>query len=465
MLSIAGLQVWHHGSQVLVHHEKVMLMLLLDDAGGKMTKPSYPTGVENHGGSLRIWFIYKGIRVRENLGVPDTPKNRKIAGELRSSVCFSIKMGSFNYLAQFPNSSNLKRFGVESKEISVGDLAELWLDLKKMEISENAMGRYRSTIRNMVPRIGATRQASSVTKEDLMVIRKELLTGYQTPKTGHKVIVKGRTVPTVNFYMGVIANMFRFATDSGYIRENPFNGLSPLKKSRVEPDPLTREEFTRLIDACRHQQTKNMWSLAVYTGIRHGELVSLAWEDIDLKAGTMTIRRNHVRKESFSLPKTDAGTDRVIFLVKPALNILKNQAEMTRLGKQHLVDVALREYGRSEQHPCTFVFNPQLVTRNGLAGHHYSVMSIHQSWEKAMRRAGIRYRKAYQSRHTYACWSLSAGANPNFIATQLGHTDAQMVYKVYGKWMSDKNHDQLAILNQSLTADAPPMPHASTYQG
>ncbi|MEK8802996.1 DUF3596 domain-containing protein, partial [Escherichia coli] len=35
----------------------------------------YPTGVENHGGKLRIWFVYKGVRVRENLGVPDTAKN------------------------------------------------------------------------------------------------------------------------------------------------------------------------------------------------------------------------------------------------------------------------------------------------------------------------------------------------------------------------------------------------------
>ncbi|MBB9784533.1 DUF3596 domain-containing protein [Escherichia coli] len=25
----------------------------------------YPTGVENHGGKLRIWFVYKGVRVRE----------------------------------------------------------------------------------------------------------------------------------------------------------------------------------------------------------------------------------------------------------------------------------------------------------------------------------------------------------------------------------------------------------------
>lgn len=42
----------------------------------------YPTGVENHGGKLRIWFVYKGVRVRENLGVPDTAKNRRVAGDI-----------------------------------------------------------------------------------------------------------------------------------------------------------------------------------------------------------------------------------------------------------------------------------------------------------------------------------------------------------------------------------------------
>lgn len=54
-----------------------------------MTK--YPTGVECHGGTLRIWFMYQGIRVRESLGVPDTTKNRRIAGELRTSINYAIK--------------------------------------------------------------------------------------------------------------------------------------------------------------------------------------------------------------------------------------------------------------------------------------------------------------------------------------------------------------------------------------
>jgi integrase len=44
-------------------------------------------------------------------------------------VCFSIKTGNFNYAAQFPDSPNLKRFGVESKEITVLELANKWLEL------------------------------------------------------------------------------------------------------------------------------------------------------------------------------------------------------------------------------------------------------------------------------------------------------------------------------------------------
>ncbi|MDQ9239991.1 tyrosine-type recombinase/integrase [Escherichia marmotae] len=425
-----------------------------------MAKTAYPTGVENHGGSLRIWFMYKGTRARESLGVPDTPKNRKIAGELRASVCFSIKTGNFDYAAQFPDSPNLRKFGAESKEITVADLAEKWLDLKKLEISTNAMGRYSSIVRNMVPRIGGNRLASAVTQEELLFIRKDLLTGYHVLKRGQKTPIKGRSVPTVNNYMNTMAGMFQFAADSGYIKENPFAAISQLKRSRTEPDPLTRDEFVRLINAFKHQQLKNMWSLAVYTGVRHGELVSLAWEDIDLKAGTMTIRRNHTLTKEFTLPKTEAGTNRVINLIQPAIEVLKNQAEMTRLGKQYQVEVKLREYGRTEMHPCTFVFNPQIVTRNGLAGYHYAVGSINQSWETAMRRAGIRYRKAYQSRHTYACWSLTAGANPNFIAKQMGHSDAQMVYRVYGSWMAENNQDQVSILNQKLSEFAPSMPHA-----
>ncbi len=82
----------------------------------------------------------------------------------------------------------------------------------------------------------------------------------------------------------------------------------------------------------------------------------------------MIIGRNLTSQKEFTHPRTEACTDRVINLISPTIDILKNQAEMTRLGKQYQIEVKLMEDGRSEIHPCTFVFNPQIVTRNGLAG-------------------------------------------------------------------------------------------------
>ncbi|EZI31233.1 tyrosine-type recombinase/integrase [Pantoea agglomerans] len=110
-----------------------------------------------------------------------------------------------------------------------------------------------------------------------------------------------------------------------------------------------------------------------------------------------------------------------------------------------------REYGERIEEQKTFVFNPCVNAVNGRSGAYYSTESLGQIWTGALRRAGLRHRKAYQSRHTFACWALSAGANPNYVASQMGHSDAQMVYRVYGAWMSENNTDQLSLINTKMS--------------
>ncbi|EOL9050837.1 tyrosine-type recombinase/integrase [Cronobacter turicensis] len=420
----------------------------------------YPTGVENHGGKLRIWFIYKGVRVRENLGVPDSPKNRKKAGELRNAICYAIKTGTFDYAAQFPDSRHLARFGVAKPDIDFATISEKWLSLKEIDVCKNTYVRYEAAIKNVMPYIGADTLIASINQEFLLSLRRELLLGFQRPKHWHTEPIKGRTASTVNYYMLVINGILEFASHNDYIPVNPMRNITSLKRAKSEPDPLTKDEFERLIAACDNSQLKNLWSLAVYTGMRHGEICALAWEDVDLKAGTITVTRNYTAARNFTPPKTDAGTDRKIVLIDAAIDVLRDQAELTRLGKQHDISVNLREYGKKRLDKCTFVFSPGLFTKNPHCGINYATGSLNLSWASAMRRAGIRHRKAYQSRHTYACWALSAGANPNFIAAQMGHANARMVYQVYGKWMSENDGDQLSILNKSITAIAPRMPQS-----
>lgn len=424
-----------------------------------MTK--YPTGVECHGGTLRIWFMYQGGRVRESLGVPDTVKNRRMAGELRTSICYAIKTGTFNYASQFPESPNLPKFGFVRPGVTIGELSDKWLALKKMEITRNAYNRYVSYISICSAFLGPGKTVNSISNEDILTLRKELLTGAQLlgKYQKNRSSKKGRTVRTVNVYLNAMAGMFKFAELNGYLDRSPFAGIDPLRKSKSDPDPLTREEYLRFIDKCPGEQIRNLWIIAVNTGMRHGEICALSWEDIDTKNWTITVSRNIAIKGHFTPPKTECG-NRTITLTDAAIQAIKSQMAYTRLGTQHQIDVHLREYGKKRTDLCTFVFVPKLTARNGKGGEWYAPGSFAATWNNILTRAGIRHRRAYESRHTFACWALSAGANPNFIATQMGHNSAQMVYSVYGKWMTDNNTNQLAILNANFGGDAPQMPQA-----
>jgi integrase len=56
-------------------------------------------------------------------------------------------------------------------------------------------------------------------------------------------------------------------------------------------------------------------------------------------------------------------------------------------------------------------------------------------WQPALKRLGIRMRRPYQTRHTYATTALMAGVNPSYISRQMGHRSPKMLFSVYAKWI------------------------------
>ncbi|MGF1834805.1 hypothetical protein [Photobacterium sanguinicancri] len=83
----------------------------------------------------------------------------------------------------------------------------------------------------------------------------------------------------------------------------------------------------------------------VYTDLRHGELLALAWEDIDLEAGTITVKRNLTLEEVFKLPKTRSG-ERVISRLNPAIDALKRLVATTFMYSITEKDVLPYEHGK-----------------------------------------------------------------------------------------------------------------------
>lgn len=77
-------------------------------------------------------------------------------------------------------------------------------------------------------------------------------------------------------------------------------------------------------------------------------------------------------------------------------------------------------------------------------------------WRLILKLAGVRYRNPYQTRHTFASNLLMLGANPLYVATQMGHEDTTMITKHYGKWIADGiDGDKRVCLEAIYTQIAP----------
>ncbi|MFY7164985.1 Arm DNA-binding domain-containing protein [Enterobacter cloacae complex sp. SHL012] len=414
---------------------------------------NFPTGVELHNGKIRITFTYRGIRCREVLrGWVVNSSNIKKAGNLRAVIVSEIQFGQFDYAARFPESKALKKFSSTKRIGTFNDLCEFFIDTKALEVSEATLHSIVSVVNTLKRVVGENTRLVDIQHADVLNYRKELLTGEVVNPSMPNRSKKGRAPSTVNKQMAVLSEMLKLANRSQFILHAPYEGVSRLKLSKADPDPLLLHEYHALI-ALLPRKWVLIIIVSVHTGMRPGEVCALAWDDIDLKKGEIHVSRSLTNKGLFVPPKTDAGI-RTITLLKPALDALKEQYEITGNSPRQQIIFHHRELGKTETQNLRFVFSPERCTSG--KNRYFSKNSISYGWKRGTKLSGIRERNPYQSRHTYACWTLMAGANPSFIASQMGHEDARMVYEVYSKWIGDMNQDQVNMLNNQMPTAMPP---------
>ncbi len=177
-------------------------------------------------------------------------------------------------------------------------------------------------------------------------------------------------------------------------------------------DPFDKQEVKALLEAAHHEQIKNLFQFAFFTGLRTSELIALEWGDIDLPNGVINVVRAVVKKQ-IKGTKTSAGK-RKVMLLPPAIEALKAQMQYTFDNDQR-------------------VFHNPRTNQPWETDHQIR----RTAWVHTIKKAGIRYRNPYQTRHTYASMMSSGGENIMWVASQMGHVDTEMVMKTYGKWIPD----------------------------
>jgi len=382
-----------------------------------------PKGVELHGKALRISFYINRKRYKETLGLPPTKQNIKYAKGLRQTIVHEICVGTFNYVYHFPNS---KHAGGERFIGAIEDLAAEFLKQKTHMLRRSSLERVDIAIRCFLEIYGPKRNIDTISPRSLMHFMSEL--------------VIGRNGATVNNHITTINSFLKWLHKMEYINKDYSDILVKVKEAPSDINPFSFDEVQSTIENCHVLQHKNLITVAVYTGLRTGELTTLAWEDVDLNSGVLHIRRSAYKDRGLKTTKTDK--DRFVDLFPPAIEALKSQRALTLNesfpAKEHKIELPDKSF-RTEK--LRFVFNPKAVrAQKGSAHDYYGHRAIQRIWASMCSKAEVQYRKPYQLRHTYACWMITfANVNISYLARQMGHADITMVAKIYGKWLEEAN--------------------------
>ena len=124
---------------------------------------------------------------------------------------------------------------------------------------------------------------------------------------------------TVTSMICVLRLMLKHAMWRGWLRRNPLADRAvriPRNRASQIPIPST-DELRQLLSALATRRPLEhrrayasrviMVRLALFAGLRRGEIIGLQWENVDFEAGTIKVRHSYSSADGLRAPKTQAG--------------------------------------------------------------------------------------------------------------------------------------------------------------
>lgn len=219
---------------------------------------------------------------------------------------------------------------------------------------------------------------------------------------------------TVNRYTAALSHLMSIAyKEWEWINENPCSKLSKLKETRGRVRFLSDEERIALLAECKRSKSEHLYPivvLALSTGMRLGEIMSLTWEQVDFSRGLITLH------------ETKNNERRVLPLTGHAKNELKEWSKVRRLNTNLLFP--------NSRYPD-------------------KPIDIRSPWNTAIANAGIKDFNFHDLRHSAASYLAMNGATLAEIAEVLGHKTLQMV-KRYAHLSEAHTSTVVASMNERI---------------
>jgi integrase len=232
---------------------------------------------------------------------------------------------------------------------------------------------------------------------------------------------RGLSTRTVQYAHTLLKRALTQAVMDGLIPRNAAEAVRPPQLKRDEIQPLNADQVRALLQAAERADDRlhTLYTVAVRTGMRPGEILALRWSDVDLEGspdGNATVRINRALSEGeFIAPKTARSRRRIT--LSPAT------AAALRSHRKRQSEERMAKAGLWQDHGLVFPSS---------AGTPKSQRNLNREFKAAARRAGLPdHFKLYDLRHTCATLLLSRNVHPKYVQELLGHASIALTLDTY----------------------------------
>jgi integrase len=250
-------------------------------------------------------------------------------------------------------------------------------------------------------------------------------------------MVQGLSSQSVIHIRGVLRRALGRAMKFGLIPRNVAVLVDPPRLTHKETRPFSPEESRAFLHAIQGDRLECLYTLALTTGLRKGELLALKWQDVDLERAELHIKYGLDRLEG-KLQLVEVKTKRSRRVVSmPPMAV----AALRLLRPRQLED---RLLAGQRWHETGFVFTTTIGTP-------IEPRNVSRSFYCVLERAGLPRIRFHDLRHSFATMLLIQGASPRVVMEMLGHSQISLTMNTYSHVMPALQQDAAARLEALLT--------------
>lgn len=318
----------------------------------------------------------------------------------------------------------------EAHGFTVQEFLARWLDANQASLRPRTWSRYVEIAEiHVLPSLGG-KKLRALSPADIQRLYSNLAASRPRPLSPS----------TIRKVHALLHRALGQAVKWGAVPRNAAAAVDPPRVPASSAEPPTLDEARKLLTGAwgAADPMAPLWTVAIYTGCRQGELLGLRWSDIDIDHSRLSVRRTLEAIQGgepvFGEPKSTSSR-RVVAIGPATIEALRRQKARQREERLR----AGRHYGAYDLVFATEAGTP-LPPRN-----------VVRLFKKALDRAGLpRSIRFHDLRHLSATLMLVQGIHPKVASGRLGHSTIGITQDLYTHLVEGLDADAAGRIEQAL---------------